>query len=49
MRNLLIPGEYQAWMRYYEQTPGYQNNIDHYETLRARFAVAWQCEQAVET
>ncbi len=49
VRNLLIPGEYQAWMRYYEQTPGYQNNVDHYETLRARFAVAWQCEQAVET
>lgn len=49
VRNLLIPGEYQAWMRYYEQTPGYQNNVDHYETLRAQFAVAWQCEQAVET
>jgi len=49
VRNLLIPSEYQTWMRYWEQTPGYTNNVDHYDTLRAQFAVAWQCEQTMET
>ncbi len=42
VRGLSLPGEHQAWMRYYEQTPAYRNNLDHYETLRVRLAETWQ-------
>ena len=46
VRGLLMPSHHQAWMRYFEQTPAYANNLDHYESLRGQMAVAWQCEVA---
>ena len=48
VRGLLMPSEHKAWMRYFEQTPAYSKNLDHYESLRGQLAVAWQCEAIAE-
>ena len=45
VRGLLIPSEEMAWMRYFEQTPAYKSNLDHYDMRRAQMAVEWQCEE----
>jgi len=43
IKGVMIPAHYQAWMRYFEQTPMYRNQEAYYVEYRAKMALMWAC------
>lgn len=43
IKGVVIPAHYQAWMRYFEQTPMYRNQEAYYVEYRAKMALMWAC------
>jgi putative transposase len=44
IKGQLIPRKWQTWMDYFEQTPGYEKQLDYWSEYRAKMAFVWQVE-----
>lgn len=47
VQGVLIPSQYNAWMRYFEQTPAYKNQSDYFDEYRTKMVLMWQRSKAV--